>query len=70
MNKETKKALIWLIMSIVMLIVSIINYINLCKLIDKTEFQRDYIQNLEEKLNIYERSYEEFCLEDSLRQVE
>lgn len=26
------------------------------------------IQNLEEKLNIYERSYEEFCLEDSLRQ--
>lgn len=32
--------------------------------------QDDYIQNLEEKLNIYERSYEEFCLEDSLRQVE
>lgn len=32
--------------------------------------QNDYIQNLEEKLNIYERSYEEFCLEDSIRQVE
>ena len=32
--------------------------------------QEAYIQNLEEKLNIYERSYEEFCLEDSLRQVE
>lgn len=32
--------------------------------------QDDYIQNLEEKLNIYERSYEEFCLEDSIRQVE
>ena len=30
--------------------------------------QEAYIQNLEEKLNIYERSYEEFCLEDSLRQ--
>ncbi len=28
------------------------------------------IKNLEEKLNIYERSYEEFCLEDSIRQVE
>lgn len=27
-----------------------------------------YIQNLEEKLNIYERSYEEFCLEDSIKQ--
>lgn len=29
--------------------------------------QSSYIQNLEEKLNIYERSYEEFCLEDSIR---
>ena len=27
-----------------------------------------HIQNLEEKLNIYERSYEEFCLEDSINQ--
>lgn len=32
--------------------------------------QDDKIQKLEEKLNIYERSYEEFCLEDSIRQVE
>lgn len=32
--------------------------------------QSSYIQNLEEKLNIYEKSYEEFCLEDSIRQVE
>lgn len=32
--------------------------------------QDDYIQNLEEKLNIYERSYEEYCLEDSIRQVD
>ena len=30
--------------------------------------QSSYIQNLEEKLNTYERSYDEFCLEDSLRQ--
>ena len=34
------------------------------------ELQENNIQNLEEKLNIYERSYEEFCLEDSIRQVE
>ncbi len=34
------------------------------------EIQENNIQNLEEKLNIYERSYEEFCLEDSIRQVE
>ena len=32
--------------------------------------KHNHIQNLEEKLNIYERSYEEFCLEDSIRQVE
>lgn len=30
--------------------------------------KHNYIQNLEEKLNIYERSYEEFCLEDSIKQ--
>lgn len=30
--------------------------------------QADKIQNLEEKLNIYKSSYEEFCLEDSLKQ--
>lgn len=32
--------------------------------------KRDYIQNLEEKLNIYEKDYDRFCLEDSLRQVQ
>ena len=26
------------------------------------------IQNLEEKLNIYEKSYEEYCLEDTIEQ--
>lgn len=30
--------------------------------------KQDYIQNLEEKLNIYETSYEEYCLEDSINQ--
>ena len=32
--------------------------------------RKDYIQNLEEKLNIYEEDYDRFCLEDSLRQVQ
>ena len=31
--------------------------------------RKDYIQNLEEKLNIYEEDYDRFCLEDSLRQT-
>ena len=30
--------------------------------------KKAYIQNLEEKLNIYEEDYDRFCLEDSLRQ--
>lgn len=32
------------------------------------EYRENYIQNLEEKVNIYERSYEEYCLEDSIKQ--
>lgn len=32
--------------------------------------RKAYIQNLEEKLNIYEEDYDRFCLEDSLRQVQ
>lgn len=32
--------------------------------------QDSYIQNLEEKLNIYEEDYDKFCLKDSLRQVQ
>lgn len=34
------------------------------------ELQENNIQNLEEKLNIYEEDYDKFCLEDSLRQVQ
>ena len=30
--------------------------------------RKDYIQNLETKLNIYEEDYDRFCLEDSLQQ--
>lgn len=30
--------------------------------------QQNYIQNIETKLNIYEQSYNNFVLEDSLRQ--
>ncbi len=29
---------------------------------------KDYIQNIETKLNIYEQSYDNFVLEDSLKQ--
>lgn len=54
------------ITSLILLIASIIGLINAINILKK----KSYIQNLEEKLNIYERSYEEFCLEDSIRQVE
>ena len=32
--------------------------------------QKDYIQNLEEKLNIYEQNYDEAVEKDSIRQVQ
>lgn len=32
--------------------------------------QDNYIQNLEEKLNIYEQSYDQVVEEDSIRQVQ
>ena len=38
--------------------------------INKRIVDEDYIQNLEEKLNIYESKYDEHCLEDSIRQVQ
>ena len=44
--------------------------ITICIGVGELSKKDDYIQNLEEKLNIYRESYEEFCLEDSLRQVE
>lgn len=54
---QTMTSLIILISSII----SLINAINLSK-------KKDYIQNLEEKLNIYESKYDEYCLEDSIEQ--
>lgn len=63
MSKQDKKIIILII------IVWIIYFSGLfIALGNKKAVDIDYIQNLEEKLNIYERSYEEFCLEDSLRQ--
>lgn len=65
MSKEDKKFII------IFILVYVIFYgVIIIGLLNKEIAHSDYIQNLEEKLNIYERSYEEFCLEDSLRQVE
>lgn len=50
-------------------IITIVGSISIIKIVFFND-KENYIQNLEEKLNIYERSYEEFCLEDSIRQVE
>ena len=36
---------------------------------NKKIVDNNYIQNLEEKLNIYEEDYDRFCLEDSLMQT-
>lgn len=63
---ENKLLKLQTITSIILLIASIIGLINAINILKK----KSYIQNLEEKLNIYETKYEEFCLEDSLRQVE
>lgn len=65
MSKEDKKMII-----IIILFYTIFFSVLIIGSINKRVVDSDYIQNLEEKLNIYERSYEEFCLEDSLRQVE
>ncbi len=54
------------ITSLILLIASIIGLINAINILNK----KSYTEKLEEKLNIYERSYDEFCLEDSIRQVE
>lgn len=55
---ESKRTILWIGYAIGMITTMIIIGMN----------DIPKIQNLEEKLNIYERSYEEFCLEDSLRQ--
>lgn len=63
MSKEDKKIII-----IFILTYAIFYGVIIIGLANKEIHEQNYIQNLEEKLNIYERSYEEFCLEDSLKQ--
>lgn len=58
--KDNKSNLI--ITMILLTIITLFNCINIK--------QRNYIQNIETKLNIYEQNYDNFVLEDSLRQVE
>ena len=63
-----EKLLPLLLIILLLIIIIIIGFGTLMFIGIKNINKQDYIQNLEEKLNIYERSYEEFCLEDSLRQ--
>lgn len=64
MNKQLRNSLIELIIAIIFFIISIWNLIDAIKINEK----EDYIQNIETKLNIYEQSYDNFVLEDSLKQ--
>lgn len=56
---------ILIILAIVVIGICIYNEIQFNNYLNK----KDYIQKLEEKLNIYEEDYDRFCLEDSLRQT-
>lgn len=62
MNKKTK--LIELLIAILYLIIAIWNLADWITI----KNQKDYIHNLETKLNIYEQEYNNYVLEDSLRQ--
>ena len=57
----------YFIFEIIMFLIFMIAIISIFTNTDITN-QKDYIQNLETKLNIYEEDYDRFCLEDSLRQ--
>lgn len=48
--------------------ISIIIFLSAAFSISSYNEKQKYIENLEEKLNIYRESYEEFCLEDSRNQ--
>ena len=65
MDKEDKKFLILMIILLTMFFSAIFIATKNKRIVDS-----DYIQNLEEKLNIYESKYDEHCLEDSIRQVQ
>lgn len=63
MSKQDKKI-------IILIIVVWIMHFSLIFIVfrNKRAVDKSYIQKLEEKLNIYETKYDEFCLEDSMRQ--
>jgi energy-coupling factor transporter transmembrane protein EcfT len=65
-SKEEISKITYLTTSIVLIVSLILFTIQTNKLNE----QQDYIQNLEEKVNILTVDYEEYSLEDSLRQVE
>lgn len=58
----------YFIFEIIMFLIFMIAIVTIFTNTDITN-QKAYIQNLEEKLNIYEEDYDRFCLEDSLRQT-
>lgn len=62
MNKKTK--LIELLIAILYLVIAIWNLADWITI----KNQKDYIHNLETKLNIYEQSYNDYVLEDNLKQ--
>ncbi len=58
----------YFIFEIIMLLIFMTAIVTIFTNTDITS-QKDYIHNLETKLNIYEEDYDRFCLEDSLRQT-
>ncbi len=57
----------YFIFEIIMFLIFMIAIVKIFTNTDITN-QKNYIQNLETKLNIYEEDYDRFCLEDSLQQ--
>lgn len=58
------------ILLLILIILAIMLIIGVTIIFYKTNIlnQNNSMQNLEEKLNIYESKYDEFCLEDSKKQ--
>lgn len=64
MNKQERNKLIELLIATIYFIVLVWNLINIITINN----QKSYINNLEQKVNILTLDYEEFCIEDSLKQ--
>lgn len=64
MDKQLRNKLIELIIATIYFIVSVWNLINIITINN----QKSYISKLEQKVNILTLDYEEFCIEDSLKQ--